>query len=161
MRRWAVVSGLVQDDSGLLLVANRRRNGSVDWSPPGGVIDPGEAEIQALDRELHEETGLAVRGWQGPVYDIRVEFAELDSDLRVVVYRADTWHGTLLLADPDEIVHDARFVDPADAARHLLDAPRWVAEPVNEWLTEPWAGSRSYEFVVRGREPGSMLVERR
>jgi 8-oxo-dGTP diphosphatase len=161
MRRWAVVSGLVQDASGLLLVANRRRNGAVDWSPPGGVIDPGESELEALDRELHEETGLAVLAWQGPVYDIRVEFRELDWDLRVAVYRAEGWHGTLLLADPDEIVHDAGFVDPIEASARLQAAPRWVAEPVNDCLSDPWRGTRSYEFVVLGREPSALQVERR
>ena len=42
MRRWSVASGLLESDGRLLLVANRRRSGAVDWSPPGGVIDDGE-----------------------------------------------------------------------------------------------------------------------
>ena len=29
--------------TGVLLVQNRRRNGRLDWTPPGGVIDDGEA----------------------------------------------------------------------------------------------------------------------
>ena len=39
MREWLVAGGLVESHDGLLLVQNRRRDGSLDWSPPGGVID--------------------------------------------------------------------------------------------------------------------------
>ncbi|MFC5179762.1 NUDIX hydrolase [Actinomadura harenae] len=28
------------------------------WEPPGGGVDPGESDIEAARRELHEETGL-------------------------------------------------------------------------------------------------------
>ena len=48
--RWSVVSGLIENAGSLLLVANRRSNGSIDWSPPGGVVDPGEVALSALTR---------------------------------------------------------------------------------------------------------------
>ena len=63
MRRWQVAGGLLADRRGLLLVANRRRDGSVDWSTPGGVVDDGETPIVALGREVAEETGLIVDAW--------------------------------------------------------------------------------------------------
>lgn len=161
MRRWAVVSGLLEHEGNLLLVANRRRNGSVDWSPPGGVIDPGEHELGALGREVLEETGLVVDDWHGPVYEIAVEFPELEWDLRVVVYRALGWSGELVFDDPDGIVHDARFVDATVAAEHLASAPRWVADPVADWLADPWTEPRHYAYTVRGQWPGAIRVERR
>ena len=42
MRDWVVGGALILSDEGVLLVQNRRRNGSHDWTPPGGVIDEGE-----------------------------------------------------------------------------------------------------------------------
>lgn len=42
LKQWHVASGVILGDDGVLLVANRRRNGDVDWSTPGGVVDPGE-----------------------------------------------------------------------------------------------------------------------
>lgn len=161
MHRWSVVSGLIESDEGLLLVANRRRNGSVDWSPPGGVVDEGEQDLPALSREVVEETGLVVASWHHePVYDIRVQFAERDWDLRVAVYRAARWSGALTFADPDGIVHDAVFGAPEHCTALLADSPRWVADPVCEWLAERWTDTRRFAFSVRSAASGALVVDR-
>jgi len=72
MRDWLVAGAVIEGPDGLLLVENRRRNGSSDWSPPGGVIDPGEAVLDGLAREVVEETGLVVTEWSDPIYEIEV-----------------------------------------------------------------------------------------
>ena len=94
-REWTVVGGLLvigsEVDGGseeILLVANRRRGGAVEWTPPGGVVDPGEVPLDALTREVVEETGLEVGGWTGPCYRVRVDFPDREMMLDVVVYRA-------------------------------------------------------------------------
>jgi len=48
VRRWLVGSALIEGEDGLLLVANRRRDGAVDWTPPGGVIDAGESVLDGI-----------------------------------------------------------------------------------------------------------------
>ena len=48
MRAWQVGGALIRRDDGLVLVANRRRDQSVDWTPPGGVIDPGETIAESV-----------------------------------------------------------------------------------------------------------------
>ncbi len=93
MRDWLVAGAVIEGPEGVLLVQNRRRNGSHDWSPPGGVIDEGESVIDGLAREVTEETGLVVTSWEGPIYDIEVVAPDLGWRLRVESFRAARLHG--------------------------------------------------------------------
>jgi len=160
VRRWRVAGGLLADRRGLLLVANRRRNGSVDWSTPGGVIDPGEAPLEALGREVAEETGLVVEGWVQLCWTVSVDFADLDMNLHVEVHRAKVFSGELAVDDPDGIVTAAEFLELGDALQRLGSAPRWVAEPISDWLHEPWSIQRRYRFAAHGKSPYELSVER-
>ena len=47
-----VAGALIEGPDGLLLVQNQRRNGSLDWTPPGGVIEihEGETVLDGLAR---------------------------------------------------------------------------------------------------------------
>jgi ADP-ribose pyrophosphatase YjhB (NUDIX family) len=55
------VGGLAYDAAGrLLLIRRRNEPGRGLWSVPGGRVEPGETDAQALVREMAEETGLVV-----------------------------------------------------------------------------------------------------
>jgi TDG/mug DNA glycosylase family protein len=57
--RVAVRALVIDDDDRVLLVQYRRPVGDETWwGTPGGGVDPGENDEQALARELHEEIGL-------------------------------------------------------------------------------------------------------
>ncbi|MFE7610511.1 NUDIX hydrolase [Streptomyces celluloflavus] len=52
------VAGVIVDDRGRALLIQRRDNGQ--WEPPGGVLEPGETILDALQREVLEETGIKI-----------------------------------------------------------------------------------------------------
>lgn len=56
-----IACGILQRQ-GRLLVARRRRGSHLEgaWEFPGGKVEAGETPEDALRREVHEETGLAV-----------------------------------------------------------------------------------------------------
>ncbi|MGY1844187.1 NUDIX domain-containing protein [Modestobacter sp. SYSU DS0875] len=56
------VGAVVHDAAGRLLLIRRGHAPSAGlWSVPGGRVEPGESEPDAVVRETHEETGLRVR----------------------------------------------------------------------------------------------------
>jgi ADP-ribose pyrophosphatase YjhB (NUDIX family) len=154
-----VAAGLIEGPDGLLLVQNRRRDGSFDWSPPGGVVEEheGESVRDGLTREVVEETGLVVSVWEGPVYEVEVRAEGLGWSLRVEVYRAAEYSGELAIADPDGIVVDARFVASDAWPAHFDGAHPWVREPVVAYLSP---GAEDPERIFRYRLDGTPgLVE--
>ncbi|MHB8375756.1 MAG: NUDIX domain-containing protein, partial [Dehalococcoidia bacterium] len=56
MERHFTVSGFVVE-RGQTLLHWHRKNGM--WLPPGGHVEPGEDPVQAVEREVLEETGIA------------------------------------------------------------------------------------------------------
>src|SRR5216683_2365433 len=83
IRRIPCVGAVIKDRGGrLLLIRRGHEPGAGLWSLPGGRIEPGETDQQAVVREIREETGLIVvcdrlvgsverPGLDGAVVDIR------------------------------------------------------------------------------------------
>ena len=55
------VGAVIKDRSGrLLLIRRGHEPGKGQWSIPGGRVEAGETDAEALAREIREETGLVV-----------------------------------------------------------------------------------------------------
>jgi len=60
------VSAILRWQRGILLCRHEKR-GKQAWLLPGGGVHSGESLIQALEREMREEVGIAPPSFEGPV----------------------------------------------------------------------------------------------
>lgn len=152
LRHWSVAGGVLRDDGGrLLLVENERRDGSIDWSTPGGVVDAGETFVQALTREVREETGIAVGSWAGPIYRVEVTAPDLGFFLQVEAHAAISMSGHIDIDDPDGIVLSASFQDLDEATSRLGSAPVFVREPLLAHVVDGVDDGRTFAYRIDGR----------
>jgi ADP-ribose pyrophosphatase YjhB (NUDIX family) len=159
-----VAAGIIEGADGLLLVKNKRRQGTHDWTTPGGVIDASDTSLVAgLTREVAEETGLVVEEWEGPLYEVEAHHPGMGWTLRAVVFRAVDWSGELRLEDPDGIVVEAVFVPPEACAERLAGCHLWVGEPLGAWLAERWGAElpRAFAYDLDGADLATIRAVRR
>lgn len=126
--------GIAVRDALVAVVRVRPEEGGDYIDLPGGAIDPGEDEVQALIREFGEETGLVVTAGQR-ITGIRQYFV-LSSDEPVnniagVYWVEVTGADAALKIEAD---HELVWVEPADAIRRLRhDGHAWA---VAKWMRE-------------------------
>ena len=115
-RRIPCVGAIVRDDQGRLLLIQRGHDPEAGrWSLPGGRVEPGESDAQALAREMLEETGLVVT--PGPLIGVVERPGTGDTVLDIRDYAATVTGGTLAAGDD---AADARWVAPGDLASFPL-----------------------------------------
>lgn len=102
------------------------------WDLPGGAIDEGETEAEAVVREFGEETGLKVAA------DVRFAAADqyfLSTEGAAYNNRAGFWTVSMVAVAGElkiEADHELIWVPPHDALRRLRhDAHAWA---VAAWL---------------------------
>lgn len=166
VQAYTVASGIIVQEHEILLVQNKRRNGSLDWSTPGGVVDPGEEIVEALQREVIEETAVVVNGWSQPLYTVDVEFVGREMSLHAQVFRANGFGGEVHVDDPDHVVVDACWADLAAAKPLLETSPPWVYEPLLHEFDSVFdeghgtaASPSVWTYRVTGK-PGGFVTER-
>ena len=100
------------------------------WDLPGGVVEAGESELEALVRELHEELGVRIEA-DSASHLCRVAAGPAAEPALLSAWLVHDWHGTPANVAPDE--HDgigwfglADLPAPAHAGVRaaLLDAMR-------------------------------------
>lgn len=99
-----VAGALVRD--GRLLLAHRgpsKRAFPGVWDLPGGVVEDGETELDALTRELHEELGVRV-DTRSASHLCRLAVGPAGEPAQLSAWLVPDWRGTPANTAPDE--HD-------------------------------------------------------
>ena len=121
------VGAVVTDGQGRLLMIKRGHEpGAGLWSIPGGRIEPGETDAEALVREMLKETGLTVEVGQliGSVQRPGLNGAVID----ISDYAATVTGGTLR---PGDDAAEARWVDIQDLGS--LEITKGLIEALTSW----------------------------
>lgn len=93
---------MVYDNAGNILVQDRK---DPQWGGicfPGGHVEPGEAFVESVIREVYEETGLTI---ENPILCGTKQF-QTDDGARYVVffYKTNRFSGTLRSSDEGEML---------------------------------------------------------
>jgi len=121
------VGAVIKDDQGrLLLIKRGHAPGAGLWSLPGGRIEAGETDAEALVREMREETGLAVEPGQ-LVGTVRRPAQDGDV-LDIRDYAATVTGGTLHAGDD---AAEARWVAPGEL--ESLPLTEGLVEALTSW----------------------------
>ena len=133
--RKLVVAGLILGD-GRVLITQRRADQALplQWEFPGGKVEPGEAPVAALVRELREEIGVGVA--VGRVWDVLFH-AYPAFDLVMLVYPCRVVEG-----EPRAVeVADLRWLAPAEL-------PAWDILPADKPLVERLVAEGLPELIL-------------
>ncbi|WP_089339010.1 NUDIX domain-containing protein [Blastococcus mobilis] len=128
-----VVTGALVEAGRVLLghrAASRRWYPDV-WDLPGGHVDDGESELDALRRELHEELGVEVTAVEA---DPVARITDPVADLQLGLWLVRAWAGVPVnrcLEEHDEV----RWISPAELPGLRLAHPGY-ADLLGRLLTE-------------------------
>ncbi|WP_067178807.1 NUDIX hydrolase [Microtetraspora niveoalba] len=107
------MGAIVRDPAGrLLLVRRGHPPGEGLWSLPGGRVEPGESDAEAVRRELREETGLD--GTVGPLAGSVLRPGPAGVTYEIHDYLVTAADGRLT---PGDDAADARWCSPAELVR--------------------------------------------
>jgi 8-oxo-dGTP diphosphatase len=120
----SIAAAVVRRGSDILMVLQAGPGEQPAWSIPGGRIEPGEFVVDALRREVREETGLEVVDPGRLAFLAQVDERQEAYFATVWTWDVASWRGDLSADDPDGFVLEAMWV-PLDEAAARLDLISW------------------------------------
>lgn len=113
------VAAVMVKDGMILLIKRGNEPSKGKWSVPGGSVEPGETLVEAVKREVREETGLKTEvGEVAGVFDLKVTAAD-GVHYRYIItdFFAQPTGGTLT---PGDDADDAQWVQITELDRYEL-----------------------------------------
>jgi mutator protein MutT len=120
------VGAILTDGELILLIRRGHEPEAGRWSVPGGKVEAGETDQQALVREVREETGLEVTA--GPLVGAVDRASPGGRVLAIRDYAASITGGTLAAGDDAD---DARWFSMREL--HSLPLSTGLREALNDW----------------------------
>jgi 8-oxo-dGTP diphosphatase len=154
-REFVVAAAILLDRHGrVLLVGNDWQGfGNVRYTLPGGMVERGESTLDALTREVREETGLVITRVRHLAYAVHVEDVRRNDRAVSFVFLAE-YDGLLNPRDPDGFIVEARFFPAEEVEKIIPIAP--LREPLVAYLRDRQPG-RFYSYAGwDGREERSI-----
>ncbi len=144
-REFVVAAAILRDKAGrILLVGNDWQGyGNVRHTLPGGTVERGETALDALTREVKEETGLIITKIHHLAYSVHVEDVKRNDRAISFAFLAD-YKGLLNPKDPDGFIVEARFV-PIEMIPEIVSLQP-IQEPLINYLNDGVAG-RFYTYT--------------
>lgn len=114
------------------------------WVLPGGLVEPGELVMDALIREVREESGAHVTAIAQLACLSQIDRPVQHMQTVVFIFEVAQWHGALESDDPDAEAFGAELVPYAEAWNRLAANGGWpgIQAPLLAYLRgETRAGS--------------------
>jgi 8-oxo-dGTP diphosphatase len=128
-----IVSALVRRDGQMLLVEEMEPGDpGPTWMLPGGKVEPSETLIQALRRELAEETGMRLGG--SPVIAFAIDITAPEGQYSAITFDCEA-DGSLAPDDPDGLVLSAAWLSTDEAVARLACVTWYDCVPLERFLS--------------------------
>lgn len=159
-RRIRVAAVVLREDH-ILLVAHQFVDGPLAWLLPGGGVELGETVVEAVVREVQEETGLEVE--VGRLLFWR-EFFDWRHSLELIFLTQPTGGQLHVGHDPefdDQVIREVKWFPLAELSQVDIVPSALRQSLVGAWRTDfqnptSYLGlTESFAEVLRGWQPGN------
>ena len=141
-KRFVIAAGILVRDGCVLLVENQWGD-KIEWTLPGGVVEPEESVMDALQREFREETSLEMVECGRLAYVLQNQVTSRREEGLVLAFQVRSARGELAVVN-DEYVRGARFVPIAELQCTLPNPVHLL--PLERFLEAPAQRTRFYGF---------------
>lgn len=125
-------------DGDRMLLQNRIKNDWQGYTLPGGHVEPGESFVDAVIREMKEETGLDIKNPQ--LVGVK-QFPIKDGRYVVLLFKATEYSGTAVSSDEGQMEWvESNRLSEINTVDDFEDLMRVINDPV---LTE-------FQYLVDG-----------